>query len=528
MDLLCLPDEKSAVSSLNSDSFKAIAPPAFGEGLPLAVGIVSRIVSPTGARVFNPLSWSGWSGWKAAIGNGYVAPVAGVFYLLSGIALTSGTVTLAKRFKIVSFQAGDVFTNIGAGSNATGVVFTSSGTTPTTWTHGSELQEITANLAFNASTSAVETALNATAWITAAGGLTVSSDGTLYYFFTFTAAGSRVQIESFAENLEPLSIVEMGTLIDGDVSEGLQEVQTMRIFQNAGAFVNLDGDSDAVAVDVATVQAGGGGFNAKYRVTIAPAPYDGAFSIIVRGIESAMIGFDTTDADFITALEGISATSGLLVTGAKYKIVTFATGDDFANVGGTNVTGNVFTASGTTPTTWTHASVLSPVGSGNVTVTNDADNQWLIVFKGEMANTALGTITGDASALQVVAYKTGTLSLNTPGIELLLGSASSIGCFLVVTAVPPGATLPREIVRIVITVNAAVIDPASETPTPRVLFYTAAQCDARFALLTVAGKYRIKANGTFELWNADQAAWCALTVAGALGAEILNIAAGEA
>ena len=51
---------------------------------------------------------------------------------------------------------------------------------------------------------------------------------------------------------------------------------------------------------------------------------------------------------------------------------------------------------------------------------------------------------------------------------------------------------------------------------------------APLALRTVAGKYRIKTDGTFELWNADQSLWHALTISGALGAEQLNIAAGEA
>lgn len=47
------------------------------------------------------------------------------------------------------------------------------------------------------------------------------------------------------------------------------------------------------------------------------------------------------------------------------------------------------------------------------------------------------------------------------------------------------------------------------------------------ALKTVAGKYRIKADGTFQLWNATQSKWHALTLSGAAGEEILSIGAGE-
>ncbi len=51
-------------------------------------------------------------------------------------------------------------------------------------------------------------------------------------------------------------------------------------------------------------------------------------------------------------------TTGTLVIGTSYTILLYVTGDDFENVGGTNETGSVFTATGTTPTTWTNGSQL--------------------------------------------------------------------------------------------------------------------------------------------------------------------------
>lgn len=53
-----------------------------------------------------------------------------------------------------------------------------------------------------------------------------------------------------------------------------------------------------------------------------------------------------------------SQTSGVLIVGHSYTIKTYVAGDDFVNVGGTNVTGNTFTASGTTPTNYTNGSTL--------------------------------------------------------------------------------------------------------------------------------------------------------------------------
>lgn len=53
-------------------------------------------------------------------------------------------------------------------------------------------------------------------------------------------------------------------------------------------------------------------------------------------------------------------TSGALIVGHIYKIVTFVAGDNFGNVGttGTGATGTIFTASGTTPTTYSNGSTL--------------------------------------------------------------------------------------------------------------------------------------------------------------------------
>ncbi len=50
--------------------------------------------------------------------------------------------------------------------------------------------------------------------------------------------------------------------------------------------------------------------------------------------------------------------SGTLVVGTSYTIILYVDGDDFDNVGGTNATGSVFTATGTTPTVWTNQSQL--------------------------------------------------------------------------------------------------------------------------------------------------------------------------
>ena len=66
-------------------------------------------------------------------------------------------------------------------------------------------------------------------------------------------------------------------------------------------------------------------------------------------------------ADLLIAYNAITQTAqtvGPLVIGTEYYITTYVAGDDFTNVGGTNVSGTYFVATGTTPTTWTNASSL--------------------------------------------------------------------------------------------------------------------------------------------------------------------------
>jgi hypothetical protein len=49
---------------------------------------------------------------------------------------------VGKKYRITSFQAGDDFTNVGAATNATGVEFVATGTTPTTWSNSSGVLQI--------------------------------------------------------------------------------------------------------------------------------------------------------------------------------------------------------------------------------------------------------------------------------------------------------------------------------------------------------------------------------------------------
>jgi len=57
--------------------------------------------------------------------------------------------------------------------------------------------------------------------------------------------------------------------------------------------------------------------------------------------------------------------------------------------------------------------------------------------------------------------------------------------------------------------------------------YRLDQIDPPVANFTLAGKLRIKADGSFQLWNPDQGKWHSLEVHGTAGAEYITISAGE-
>lgn len=59
-----------------------------------------------------------------------------------GPAITSGTITAGQQYVIETYISDDDFRNVGADENASGIIFTATGTTPTHWSHSSVLRNI--------------------------------------------------------------------------------------------------------------------------------------------------------------------------------------------------------------------------------------------------------------------------------------------------------------------------------------------------------------------------------------------------
>lgn len=408
---------------------------------------------------------------RAAIGRGFLPPVAGSWFILSGYNLdgTGTLMTSGKRYKIIDYQAGDDFTNAGASANVNEEVFVYNGTPPADWTNGTVIQEATTSIAYNASSAVVQSAMNATVFASGSGVTVTGADG--FFIFTFgVASPPPAQMVGDTGGLAPLCVADFGTLVEGTAT--IQEVQTVRILQNVAAFTNLDIVGETPGAGVIELQVGGGGLNAKYRISLA------------------------------------SRTSGALVVGASYIVEAYVAGDDFVNVGGSNATDATFIATGTTPTTWTNNSSLirqnaeqpydgqfsvvvlgeespmldydasasrvqtaleslSTVGAGNVSVSKEAAGKYLIAFRGTLADTDMGTVTCDGGSLKIVPTLQGVLDLRTAAIDLLLSGEDTISVTLEIEGTPPGGTV-QKLYRVSTTLLDSIIDPSSTSPDTRV------------------------------------------------------------
>jgi len=149
---------------------------------------------------------------------------------------------------------------------------------------------------------------------------------------------------------------------------------------------------------------------------------------------------------------------------------------------------------------------------------------------------ALGT---DAAPPAVLAYTEDFSEVNATTFDGLLDSSDSrLLAFMAakgptpvnVEVVPTLDGVRRPAPHFQLTVQPRIIT-GPETSDGGPAYYTEGEVDtlvAQRALKTVAAKYRIKSDGTIQLWNADQSLFHTLTITGAAGAETLSIAAGEA
>lgn len=305
-----------------------------------------------------------------------------------------------------------------------------------TWDGLDHAPEETDVAQYNASAAQLETVFNALVSITAEGGVVVQEEANRLFLMRWNEPGARGVLTADATRLAPLSAIDIGVLIEGEDPDGdfpgIHHVITFRFEQNVPAFVELEDDLEATVALVTVLQGGGGGDNHRVRITISPEPMDGKTSIKVGGEESALIDVFTEDAaDIIAALEAMVA-----------------------------------------------------VGEGNVQVEVESIFSWLVSFIEGKADTDMGVIEATSDAIRSIPGKRGSLSLATAGIDLLLGSESTIAAIIEVErkeiylSPPLVVDPPINIYRKDITLRNRIITPSSFTPPNKPEFYTKAEIDA--------------------------------------------------
>jgi len=128
--------------------------------------------------------------------------------------------------------------------------------------------------------------------------------------------------------------------------------------------------SNTVTLTTTAPLTGGGDLSANRTLAISAA---------TQSVAGSLSAADKTKLDGITATKIYTAlltevapaaiTSGLLVVGMRYTLTTFVAGDDFLNVGAAlNQTGQIFIATGITPTVYANGSTLTSDGAPMATV----------------------------------------------------------------------------------------------------------------------------------------------------------------
>jgi hypothetical protein len=279
--------------------------------------------------------------------------------------------------------------------------------------------DTTTAIAYNASASAVASALNALASITTAGGVTVTSLATGQYQVSFVSVGSRAAITGTATGLAPQSNVVVSTLIDGSAT--VAEIQKIKLLQVPAVYQNSWSNVSAPTVSVTTLISGTTGVNEVQKVQLSGSPIGGTFALSFSGDSTEPLSYLANAGAVQSALEDVSG-----------------------------------------------------IGSGNVSVSGQTGGPYFVSFIGALAGTNVAQLTADASGLIGPTALTADVALNTTGIDALIGTSANVSATLEIEVTPSGGSPTTYIQRSVTLVN-DLIDDSATVPTPTSSYYTTAE-----------------------------------------------------
>lgn len=136
---------------------------------------------------------------------------------------------------------------------------------------------------------------------------------------------------------------------------------------------DLETDSAAPSASVAVVTQGDATHNHVVRVTLPATRWGGSWTFTSASVESGVIGYDDDPALVEDILEAVST-----------------------------------------------------IGAGNVTVTRETDDTYLVAYKGTKALTAILGIAVNGAALKVLSLKSGLMDFRTVGIAALFAPAPGV------------------------------------------------------------------------------------------------------
>jgi hypothetical protein len=180
----------------------------------------------------------------------------------------------------------------------------------------------TSAIAYNASVSDIQTALNALSTITAEGGVTIAEIGNLLRI-TWNTVGVRTNTFTVVSNdLFPDCSIGIQTVRAG--SSGIKQVVQLHVKQSPVAMCNSFATQDPAAVTVSNVHTPGfTGDITVWRISISPAPRTGNFLLSWQDgsntYTTAPIPCSATAAQMVTALNQADARNWNVITSGAYS-----------------------------------------------------------------------------------------------------------------------------------------------------------------------------------------------------------------
>lgn len=287
--------------------------------------------------------------------------------------------------------------------------------------------QTTGNIAYNASAATVQTAIQSALtshWSTA----TVTGNAGGPYTITNGANGAETALLGSSVTLTPASSVSIGTIQTGTGS--LPQIHYVQVLQNPIALQDTFTPYPSPTAIVTRLQTGSGTQSEIQQITLGNNPYSGAFNVNFGSHTSNPIQWNASPATVQTALQAMTS-----------------------------------------------------IGTGNCSVGGSA-GAWVVTFTGSKALASQTLMTTLATGLVGPLALTGTLSLNTAGIEEAIGESASISQTFAIRVTPSGES-PFTVLQDSITIFNDLIVGAPAVPTPTVTYYTEVESDARF--LPIAG-----------------------------------------